>query len=167
MKFIVEIGNVRTVVAEKIVGANGLEHIELHPLIHSLLGDTKVKFEYRKGDVEDLKESVVRGIKCVDDLKDFAIEFNENQEIENMSTPEYVEKNYIDKIEFSKRKSIFASMNSYISKKGDFIEITEWTNGEGWDITISDEKTISLHETEFEVIKLLIDKLQKDNEQTR
>lgn len=39
----------------------------------------------------------------------------------------------------TQRKSIFDDLKKYchISKDNDFIEITEWTNGEGWDINIS------------------------------
>ena len=43
-------------------------------------------------------------------------------------------------------------------KDHDFIEVTEWSNGEGWDITVSD-KNFSLHFTEYEVLKKLIKKL--------
>ena len=40
-----------------------------------------------------------------------------------------------------------------------FIEVTEWTNGEGWDITI-DDKRISLHYTELDAINYLIKHLE-------
>ena len=54
------------------------------------------------------------------------------------------------------RKSISDDLSIYdfLAKKGDFIEVTEWTNGEGWDITIND-KVISLHEDELEAINYL------------
>lgn len=42
---------------------------------------------------------------------------------------------------------IYASM-TILAKKDDFIEVTEWTNGEGWDITIND-KVIPLTRGEF------------------
>lgn len=43
-------------------------------------------------------------------------------------------------MEISKRKSISDDLNNYdyLSKEHDFIQVTEWTNGEGYDITIND-----------------------------
>jgi hypothetical protein len=44
-------------------------------------------------------------------------------------------------------------------KEHDYIEVTEWKNGEGWDIEISTKegnKHVSLHFTEFAVMKELI-----------
>lgn len=37
-------------------------------------------------------------------------------------------------MESNKRKSVHDNLNTYdyLAKKDDFIEITEWTNGEGW-----------------------------------
>jgi hypothetical protein len=63
------------------------------------------------------------------------------------------------KIELSKRASAFVNLHDAWHKKHDYVEVTEWTNGEGWDIAISDSKMISLHFTEFEAIKALIDAL--------
>lgn len=60
------------------------------------------------------------------------------------------------------RKSVVGDLqDSIYHKHGDYIEITEWTNGEGYDIHVSNhrEQVISLHETEFEIIKKLIKKL--------
>ena len=74
-------------------------------------------------------------------------------------------KNRIDcemKIETSNRKSVFCTDLGPYHKKHDFIEVTEWTNGEGWDITISDTKPFSLHFTEFDVIKQLIEHLENE-----
>jgi hypothetical protein len=45
-------------------------------------------------------------------------------------------------------------------KEHDYIEVTEWSNGEGWDIAISDNKMLSLHFTEFAVLKELIERLE-------
>lgn len=64
------------------------------------------------------------------------------------------------KIKFNQRKSVFVPMEDAWHKEHEFVEVTQWTNGEGWDITISDDKQISLHFTEFEVIKELIAKLE-------
>lgn len=64
------------------------------------------------------------------------------------------------KIEIKQRKSIFVPLDTAWHKEHDFIEVTQWSNGEGWDITISDDKYIALHFTEFEVLKELIQKLE-------
>ena len=54
------------------------------------------------------------------------------------------------------KKSVSENLDKFspIFKKTDFIEVTEWTNGEGWDITIN-YKVISLHEDELEAINYL------------
>jgi hypothetical protein len=72
----------------------------------------------------------------------------------------YAEANYVGTIKYQDRKSVFAELKSIYVKEHDFIEVTEWTNGEGFDITISDNKQISLHETELDVINLLVKKLR-------
>ena len=58
--------------------------------------------------------------------------------------------------EIINKKSVSENSDKFspIFKKTDFIEVTEWTNGEGWDITIND-KVISLHEDELEAINYL------------
>lgn len=55
------------------------------------------------------------------------------------------------------RKSISADLNrfDYLAKENDFIEVTEWHNGEGWDININDTK-ISLTDGELKAINHLI-----------
>lgn len=49
-------------------------------------------------------------------------------------------------MEINTRKAICDSLENYdyLAKEGDFIEVTEWTNGDGYDICINDEKLISL-----------------------
>jgi len=79
---------------------------------------------------------------------------------DNLDDLSYAEANYVGTIKFEDRKSIFAELKTIYSKEHDFIEVTEWTNGEGFDITISDDKQISLHETELDVINLLVKKLR-------
>ena len=85
---------------------------------------------------------------------------------EQAETPEEVESQSwikdINSIKVTSRKSIFVPMTDVWHKEHDFVEVTEWTNGEGWDIVIGDEKQIALHFTEFEVIKELIAKLEND-----
>lgn len=63
--------------------------------------------------------------------------------------------------EFNQRKSVNDNLYKYdiLSKEDSYIEITEWTNGEGWDITI-DNKLISLTYGELEAINHLINLLQ-------
>jgi hypothetical protein len=66
------------------------------------------------------------------------------------------------KIENNQRKSWALCVNTddTWSKKGDFYEVTEWANGEGWDITIErshSKDQISLHFTDLEaLLKLLM-----------
>jgi hypothetical protein len=69
------------------------------------------------------------------------------------------------KIEQYQRKSVFVPMTDAWHKEHDFIEITEWKNGEGWDIEISASEGIrhvSLHFTEFAIIKQLLALLEKN-----
>lgn len=63
------------------------------------------------------------------------------------------------KIEVKPRNSAFVTMTDAWHKEHDYVEVTDWTNGEGWDIAISDKKIVSLHFTEFEAIKALIEHL--------
>ena len=58
------------------------------------------------------------------------------------------------------RDAISDSLYKYdhLAKKDSFIEVTEWTNGEGWDITI-DDKTISLTMGELSAINFLTNAL--------
>ena len=48
-------------------------------------------------------------------------------------------------MEHYNRKSVTDSLKKYdcLAKDSDFIEVTEWYNGEGWDISINDNKLIS------------------------
>lgn len=41
-----------------------------------------------------------------------------------------------------------------------YIEITEWTNEEGWDIDINGEKYISLHMDELDAINYLVNHMR-------
>ena len=63
------------------------------------------------------------------------------------------------------RKSIFSELKEYchLAKKGDFIEITEWKNGEGYDIHIysGGASTFPITDGQFKAIKKLIKKLNK------
>ena len=65
-----------------------------------------------------------------------------------------------------KRNCIADSLKDYclLSKEGDSIEITEWANGEGYDISISGcwNKAFSITHGEFEAMKRLIKTLRKE-----
>ncbi len=75
------------------------------------------------------------------------------------------------KISTSNRKSAFASLEDFCvfssgerKDKGDFIEVTEWSNGEGYDILISDrdgDKQFSLTWGQYEAMKKCFKKLTK------
>ena len=60
------------------------------------------------------------------------------------------------------RKSIGANLNDfcYLNKPDSFIEITEWSNGDGFDITINDKIT-SFTRGELDAIKVLVKKIDK------
>lgn len=60
------------------------------------------------------------------------------------------------------RKSIGARLNDfcYLNKPDSFIEVTEWSNGDGFDITINDKIT-SFTRGELDAIKTLVKKLNK------
>ena len=68
----------------------------------------------------------------------------------------------MSKLEITKndRKALIAPLNDAWHKEHDFIEVTEWSNGEGWDISIT-EKQFQLHFTEWDVLKKLIKKFDK------
>lgn len=55
------------------------------------------------------------------------------------------------------RKARFTELKNYdhMAKDNDFIEVCEWHNGEGFDVTIS-EKSISLTWGEFEALTALV-----------
>jgi len=69
------------------------------------------------------------------------------------------------KIESYTRKSVFTELKEFchLSKKGGFIEMTEWKNGEGVDIVIASfqDRSIQLTRGELEAIKKLTKKLLK------
>ena len=63
--------------------------------------------------------------------------------------------------ELTQRKSISDDLHKYdyLAKEHSFIEITEWANGEGWDITV-DDKVMSLTYGQLDAIKYLTLALQ-------
>lgn len=71
-------------------------------------------------------------------------------------------------MKINNRKSIYDDLQKYdcLKNKSSFIEITEWTNGEGWDITI-DEKIFSLTYGELEAIKYLTRALYYESDKVK
>ncbi len=75
------------------------------------------------------------------------------------------------KIELSKRPAAMVNLEDWCTMaatrkgKGDFLEVTEWTNGEGYDIHISDsegEKTFTLTWGQFEAMKKCIKAIENE-----
>ena len=64
-------------------------------------------------------------------------------------------------MEFNSRKSINDKLKKYdyLAKDNDFIEVIEWTNGEGYDIIIND-KIISLTSGQLDAINYLTKSLE-------
>ena len=64
-------------------------------------------------------------------------------------------------MEFNSRKAVNDKLKKYdyLAKDEDYIEIVEWTNGEGYDIMINDE-TISLTEGQLNAINYLVKSLE-------
>jgi hypothetical protein len=73
------------------------------------------------------------------------------------------------KIETSNRKAVFMELFGICSfakeNSGDFIEVTEWSNGEGFDISLSSKscgtQAIQLTWGEFKALKKLVKELDK------
>lgn len=61
-------------------------------------------------------------------------------------------------MEYHNTKTIIDKLKKYNSNRtqADYIQITQWVNGERWDIDINGEKHISINFDEFEAIKHLI-----------
>lgn len=59
-------------------------------------------------------------------------------------------------MEIENRKSVYDDLIKYdpLAKEGDFIEVTEWTNGEGYDVSLN-ERIISLSLGQLEAINYL------------
>ena len=58
-------------------------------------------------------------------------------------------------VEKKSLKSVNCSLRNFThGKDSDYIVVTEWVNGEGWDITINDRQ-ISLHSGELAAINRL------------
>lgn len=71
----------------------------------------------------------------------------------------------IKDIEYNKRKSASCSLKTFdfLAKDSTYIEVTEWTNGEGFDIDI-DGKYFSLSYGEIDAINFLTKSIEIYNE---
>ena len=57
-------------------------------------------------------------------------------------------------MEFANRKSVHDDLKKYdyLAKDNEYIDVTEWVNGEGIDVTINDNTLISLTYGQLEAI---------------
>ena len=64
-------------------------------------------------------------------------------------------------MEFNSRKSVNDKLKKYdyLAKDNDYIEVIEWTNGDGYDIIIND-KIISLTSGQIDAINYLVRSLE-------
>lgn len=65
------------------------------------------------------------------------------------------------KVEVNNRRAVFAELKDYCMHSGDhdYMEVTEWSNGEGYDILIDRMRGIerfSLSHGEWELLQVLI-----------
>ncbi len=67
-------------------------------------------------------------------------------------------------MEFVEKKSVNDKLRKYdhLAKDDDFIEVTEWANGEGWDVTIN-EKQLLLTRGQLDAIEYLTRSLDYRN----
>lgn len=63
------------------------------------------------------------------------------------------------------RKAVFTELKEFchISKDGSFIEVTEWYNGEGFDVTLESSSSHHIYFTwgQFKALKKLVKVLEK------
>lgn len=68
-------------------------------------------------------------------------------------------------IENYKKKAVFCNLKEFdaSAKEHSYIEITEWKNGEGFDLNVYNYsvRNISISYAEFDIIKKLVKKLNK------
>lgn len=65
-------------------------------------------------------------------------------------------------MEFSERTSVKDDLRKYdhLANKDSIIQVTQWANGEGWDISIDDEPVISLTWGQLDAINYLTNTIQ-------
>lgn len=69
-------------------------------------------------------------------------------------------------MQFIKKKCIIDNLKKYSpqSSEHEFIEISEWANGEGYDININDNKRISLSFDEYTAVTHVISCLNNEED---
>lgn len=65
-------------------------------------------------------------------------------------------------MEFNQRTSVKDDLKKYdhLADKDSIIQVTQWANGEGWDISINDEPVISLTWGQLDAINYLTNTIQ-------
>lgn len=65
-------------------------------------------------------------------------------------------------MEFNQRTSVKDDLRKYdhLADKDSIIQVTQWANGEGWDISINDEPVISLTWGQLDAINYLTNTIQ-------
>lgn len=65
-------------------------------------------------------------------------------------------------MEFNQRTSVKDDLRKYdhLANKDSIIQVTQWANGEGWDISIDDEPVISLTWGQLDAINYLTNTIQ-------
>lgn len=65
-------------------------------------------------------------------------------------------------MEFNQRTSVKDDLRKYdhLANKDSIIQVTQWANGEGWDISIDDEPVISLTWGQLDAINYLVNTMQ-------
>ena len=65
-------------------------------------------------------------------------------------------------MEFNQRTSVKDDLRKYdhLANKDSIIQVTQWANGEGWDISINDEPVISLTWGQLDAINYLTNTIQ-------
>ena len=59
-------------------------------------------------------------------------------------------------MERRKLDSVILYPKTYINGDNDYVQVTEWTSGEGYDIDLNGKTHISLHETELDSINYCV-----------
>lgn len=65
-------------------------------------------------------------------------------------------------MEFNERTSVKDDLRKYdhLANKDSIIQVTQWANGDGWDISIDDEPVISLTWGQLDAINYLVNTMQ-------
>jgi hypothetical protein len=129
-------------IARRVGGPNGAIINWIDPIGEYLSDDTRVI----------PTDNTAQGIETIKDIRDHIALQREMGEREEKDR---------GKIFSNQRSSVFMPLESGWSKEGDFIEVTEWTNGEGYDVQINEKQQFSLHFTEWEALNTLIAYLEE------